>query len=191
VYSTARPTRIGSLLDHRDLSDTVLYRDIATLLLCTSPQLEFSVFSQCHCWGCVNAGKEMQLFSNVFSVICVHVVYACPNCVLISNSCKHAYYLELILFWEWVHQCSQIHWQKICAVSTPDCHDVEHAIPRDTHLQSRYTHVYISNRDRESWTTNKSQHPERKSVQGAPPKGLKRDSHQQVAFLALLWLVSL
>lgn len=81
MYSTARPTRIGSLLDHRDLSDTVLYRDIATLLLCTSPQLEFSVFSQCHCWGCVNAGKEMQLFSNVFSVICVHVVYVCPNCV--------------------------------------------------------------------------------------------------------------
>jgi hypothetical protein len=41
----------------------------------------------------------------------------------------------VILDREWLDESSQVHWQQASAVPTTDCHDVQHAVTRDTDLQ--------------------------------------------------------
>jgi len=41
----------------------------------------------------------------------------------------------VILDREWLEESSQVHWQQASAVPTTDCHDVQHAVTRDTDLQ--------------------------------------------------------
>jgi len=43
--------------------------------------------------------------------------------------------LWVILDRKWWDQSSQVHWQQASAMPTTDCHNVQHAIARDTDLQ--------------------------------------------------------
>jgi hypothetical protein len=41
---------------------------------------------------------------------------------------------------EWLDESSQVHRQQASAVPTTDCHHVQHAVTRDTHLHAHIDH---------------------------------------------------